>query len=225
MKKNLSYKLTLFQIKQIKPRLIMRFILLLFICTSFILVSSCKSQIEINSAEKEADELARNVNSQNMNVLSEWRSLTTLYNSRNDKSLELLKIIESTLGTYDSRMLNKLLKEAKEVKNIDDIIIDETKFVSYSKLNEEIVNQISKILIFAENKKIKSSSFYDVQAEIEGLENSISLKRRDYNLKVQGYNKKVENANNVFIVKYPHLIEKCYFKPKPGSDARPKVNF
>jgi LemA protein len=203
----------------------MRFILLLFICTSFILVSSCKSQIEINSAEKEADELARNVNSQNMNVLSEWRSLTTLYNSRNDKSLELLKIIESTLGTYDSRMLNKLLKEAKEVKNIDDIIIDETKFVSYSKLNEEIVNQISKILIFAENKKIKSSSFYDVQAEIEGLENSISLKRRDYNLKVQGYNKKVENANNVFIVKYPHLIEKCYFKPKPGSDARPKVNF
>ena len=187
----------------------------LIICIFIIFVYGCKSKNKFNSDEKVADELANNVNAQNEIVFSEWDYLTTLYNNRNEKGIELVGIVNMTLGsnTFDSKKLNELLNKSKEIKNINDIILEENKFVSFSDLQKDIANQISSLLIIAENKHINNESYTNNLAQLERFENQIAIKRQQYNNVVKTYNKKIENANNTFFKKYPNLGKKNYFKP------------
>lgn len=198
---------------------------IIFICTFLILVSSCKSQIE---SEKEADELAKQVSSQSSKVFYQWRSIISNYKNRNNIVIELLKEIEPNLGSnsVNSKYLIELVEKANQVKNIDDTIIhDENKFKYFQELNSNIGAQLSKMLVAAENIKDKRSSFFNLQAQLEGLENHISVNRQQYNHEVQSYNHMIKDANDLFFEKYPHLGVKCYFKAAPGSDIQPKVEF
>ncbi len=193
--------------------------IIISLCSLFIFVSSCKSQQEVNQEAAELDNL-------NNKVLNEWNRLTTLNDNRNNMSLELLKLFESGAGSnaFDSKELIELTERAKEIDKTEDVIVDEDKFLSYSKLQADISEQISRMLVTADNKKIHNSSFDGLLAQLENVQNHIAISEHDYNSAVQAYNMK-GLANKTFLGLHSNFVKKCYFKAKAGGETPPKVDF
>lgn len=70
-----------------------------------------------------------------------------------------------------------------------------------------------------------NANFRDLQAQLEGTENRITVERMRYNEVAQGYNTaRLRFPTNLF-AKVFGFKEKAYFKATPGAERAPDVNF
>ena len=70
-----------------------------------------------------------------------------------------------------------------------------------------------------------TEAFRDLQAQLEGTENRISVERGRFNEAVQAYNTAVKSFPAVFYAGFFGFKEKPYFTATPGAETPPKVNF
>jgi LemA protein len=70
-----------------------------------------------------------------------------------------------------------------------------------------------------------TENFRDLQAQLEGTENRISVERRDFNSAVQNYNTAVKSFPAVFYAGFFGFHEKPYFAATAGAETPPKVQF
>jgi LemA protein len=70
-----------------------------------------------------------------------------------------------------------------------------------------------------------TANFRDLQAQLEGTENRISVERRDFNLAVQNYNTAVKSFPAVLYAGAFGFTAKPYFAATPGAETPPKVEF
>jgi len=70
-----------------------------------------------------------------------------------------------------------------------------------------------------------NENFLQLQAQLEGTENRISVERRKFNETVQGYNTTVKRFPNSVFAGLFGFKEKEYFRAVPGSETAPKVEF
>jgi LemA protein len=70
-----------------------------------------------------------------------------------------------------------------------------------------------------------NANFRDLQAQLEGTENRITVERMRYNEVAQAYNTaRLRFPTNLFASMFG-FKEKAYFKAAPGSDRAPAVDF
>jgi LemA protein len=72
-----------------------------------------------------------------------------------------------------------------------------------------------------------TQNFRDLQAQLEGTENRISVERMRFNEAAQGFNTKRQSFPTVLIAGFfgSRFSEKPYFKAQEGADTAPKVKF
>ena len=70
-----------------------------------------------------------------------------------------------------------------------------------------------------------TENFRDLQAQLEGTENRISVERRDFNQAVQAYDTAIKSFPAVFYASAFGFQYKPYFAAAPGAEAAPKVQF
>jgi LemA protein len=70
-----------------------------------------------------------------------------------------------------------------------------------------------------------TEGFRELQAELEGTENRISVQRQDFNTAVQNYNTAIKSFPAVFYAGMFNFHEKPYFAAAPGAETAPKVQF
>jgi LemA protein len=70
-----------------------------------------------------------------------------------------------------------------------------------------------------------TESFRELQAQLEGTENRISVERRDFNTAVQSYNTAVKSFPSVFYAGVFGFSPKPYFQATTGAETPPKVSF
>jgi LemA protein len=104
---------------------------------------------------------------------------------------------------------------------------DAAQLAQYQAAQGQISSALSRLLVVSENyPDLKSNTnFRDLQAQIEGTENRISVARQDFNNVVQTYNTKVKTFPAVLIAGLMGFAPKPYFQADAGSQAAPKVNF
>lgn len=91
-----------------------------------------------------------------------------------------------------------------------------------------LTSALSKLLLVVERyPDLKANqNFLDLQNQLEGTENRISVARQRYNSAVSLFNAAIrkfpENLTNNFLL---HLEKKEYFKATPGAEEVPKVKF
>jgi LemA protein len=96
-----------------------------------------------------------------------------------------------------------------------------------ARANQELTQGIGRLLAIVENyPELRSSeSFRQLQDQLEGTENRISVARQDYNTAVGEY--------NAFIRRFPYNLTakifgqgpREYFEAEPGAEQAPKVQF
>ena len=86
---------------------------------------------------------------------------------------------------------------------------------------------LSRLLVVVERyPDLKATSnFRDLQAQLEGTENRITVERQKFNEAVQKFNTSVKSFPTVFVAGMFGYQTKPYFAAKEGSDTPPKVDF
>ena len=94
--------------------------------------------------------------------------------------------------------------------------------------NSQLDGALSRLLVVVENyPNIKASdSFQNLQTELEGAENRISIARRDYNNAIQKYDTDIAVfPKNIAASMFGFQRNDNYFKASEEAKAVPKVQF
>ncbi|HEV3077842.1 MAG TPA: LemA family protein, partial [Thermoanaerobaculia bacterium] len=90
-------------------------------------------------------------------------------------------------------------------------------------------NALSRLLVVVEKyPELKATqNFRDLQAQLEGTENRISVERMRYNEAEQAFNTKRQSFPTVLIAGFfgTRFDVKPYFKAQEGAETAPKVKF
>lgn len=96
-----------------------------------------------------------------------------------------------------------------------------------SAANAELSTSLNSLFALAENyPDLKANTnFINLQDELAGTENRISIARKDYNEVVQNYNKEIKKFPNNLFAKMLGFDEKTYFEAKDNANEVPNVSF
>ncbi|HOA54317.1 MAG TPA: LemA family protein [Clostridiales bacterium] len=93
--------------------------------------------------------------------------------------------------------------------------------------DEQLSAAGNKLLALVENyPELKAGTLFEnLQIEIEGSENRVSVARKDFIEAIQLYNTKVSRFPGNIFAKLMGFEKKEYFKASPGAQEAPKVDF
>ena len=123
--------------------------------------------------------------------------------------------------------VTELRSRVGQIKLSTDDLSDEEKFKQFSDAQDKLSGALSRLLVVAENyPQLKANeNFLQLQSQLEGTENRISVERKKFNEAVQEYNTSVRRFPTLITAKIMGFKEKQYFKSAPGTDKAPDVNF
>jgi LemA protein len=97
----------------------------------------------------------------------------------------------------------------------------------FQRAQGQLGSALSRLLVVSERyPELKANNnFRDLQAQLEGTENRITVARKDFNDAVLDYNRKITSFPAVFYAGMFHFKEKPYFQAAAGAETVPKVQF
>jgi len=104
---------------------------------------------------------------------------------------------------------------------------DAAQLEQFQKAQGQLSNALSRLLVVSENyPDLKASAnFRDLQAQLEGTENRITVERGRFNEVVQAYNTKIKTLPTVFFAALLGFQPKPYFQATAGAETAPAVKF
>src|SRR5580692_9665913 len=104
---------------------------------------------------------------------------------------------------------------------------DPSQLAEFEKAQGQLGSALSRLLVVSENyPDLKATAnFRDLQAQLEGTENRISVERGRFNDSVQAYNTAIKSFPAVFYAGACGFTEKPYFTATEGADKPPQVQF
>lgn len=167
--------------------------------------------------------------SQEEAVKSAWAQVENQYQRRADLIPNLVKTVQGA-ADFEKTVLTEVTNARSRVGQTNitaDDLSDPAKFQQFQQAQDQLSSALSRLLVVAENyPQLKSNeNFLQLQSQLEGTENRISVERRRFNEVVQEYNSNLRSFPTVIIGKIFGFKEKEYFKGKEGSENAPDVNF
>ncbi len=155
-------------------------------------------------------------------------------NSQLQRRADLIPNLVATVKGYAAHeretleaVVNARAKATSVTINAENLS-DEQAMQKFQAAQGELSSSLGRLLAVAEAypQLQASQNFRDLQNQLEGTENRISVARQRYNEAVQNFNYSIRAfpyslTNNLLL----HLKRKEYFQAEPGAQAAPKVEF
>jgi LemA protein len=110
-----------------------------------------------------------------------------------------------------------------------DIVKDPAAFQRYQQAQQGLSSALSHLFAVAENyPDLKATgNFRDLQAQLEGTENRITVERQRFNEAAQAFNTARSRFPTVIFANFfgDKFAPKPYFMAQPGSEKAPEVKF
>lgn len=166
---------------------------------------------------------------QDEKVNQAWAQVENQYQRRADLIPNLVKTVQG-YADFEKDVLTEvteLRSKVGQIKLSTDDLSDEDKFKQFSDAQDKLSGALSRLLVVAENyPQLKANeNFLQLQSQLEGTENRISVERKKFNEAVQEFNTSVRRFPTLITAKIFGFKEKQYFKSAPGTDKAPDVNF
>jgi LemA protein len=164
-------------------------------------------------------------------VQSQWAQVESVYQRRADLIPNLVSTVKGVanfekstyVGVAEARSKVGQLNLGSGVPN------DPAAFAKFSAAQDGLSSALSRLLVVVEKyPDLKASqNFSDLQAQLEGTENRISVERMRFNRAAQTFNTTRDSFPTVLIAGMfgPRFNEKAYFKSQAGSETAPQVKF
>lgn len=161
-------------------------------------------------------------------VNTAWSNVENQYQRRADLIPNLVNTVKGYASheqeTLES-VVNARSKATQITLNADELTPEKLK--AYQAAQGEVGSALSRLLAVTENyPELKANeNFQELQAQLEGTENRISVERRKFNQVTQDYNTYIRKfPNNLFAGMFG-FDKKPYFEAEAGSQKAPEVKF
>jgi len=163
-------------------------------------------------------------------VDKQWAQVQNVYQRRADLVPNLVSTV-SGAANFEKSTLTEITAARASVGQVkldpNSAPTDPAKLAEFDKAQSQLSGALSRLLVVAERyPELKATqNFSDLQAQLEGTENRISVERRSFNETVQAYNTAIKSFPANFYAGIFGFKERPYFSATPGAETPPKVQF
>lgn len=162
-------------------------------------------------------------------VTQSWSQVENQYQRRNDLIPNLVNTVKG-VAKFEKETFTQVTEARSRVNQINvtsDMLNDPQAFQKFQAAQDNLGSALSRLLVTVEKyPNLKANeNFLQLQAQLEGTENRISVERRKFNQAVQGYNTTIRRFPANIVANFAGFREKQYFKAVEGSDVAPNVKF
>ncbi len=163
-------------------------------------------------------------------VDSQWAQVQNVYQRRADLVPNLVATV-SGAANFEKSTLTEITTARASVGQVkldpNSAPSDPAKLAAFEAAQGQLSSALSRLLVVVEKyPDLKATeNFRDLQAQLEGTENRISVERRDFNTAVQDYNTAIKSFPAVLYAGAFSFNPKPYFAATAGSETPPKVQF
>jgi len=161
-------------------------------------------------------------------VNTQWANVQTQYQRRSDLIPNLVATVQGVANFEKSTLTAVIEARANASKvNINPKNLDEASLQKFQTAQDGISSSLSRLMVVVERyPELKATqNFSELQAQLEGTENRITVARRDFNEAAQAYNTYLRRfPSNIFAGMFG-FQKKAYFEAQKGAENAPKVQF
>ena len=164
---------------------------------------------------------------------AQWAQVQNAYQRRADLVPNLVATVKGAANLEQSTMTAVTEARAKVGQvtpaAMADITKDPVAFRRYQEAQQGLSSALSHLLVVTENyPQLKATAnFRDLQAQLEGTENRITVERQRFNEAAQAFDTRRNSFPTVLIVGFfgDKFVTKPYFQAQSGSEKAPEVKF
>ena len=161
-------------------------------------------------------------------VQNSWANVETQYQRRADLIPNLVSTVKG-YAKHEQQTLEHAVKarsEATQVK-LDAENLTPEKLAAFQKAQSGVSSALGRLLAVAENyPDLKANqNFLELQSQLEGTENRITVARKDFNDTAKSYNQAIRQFPKNILAGMFGFEKKSYFEAEAGSEKAPKVEF
>lgn len=161
---------------------------------------------------------------------SSWANVENVYQRRADLVPNLVKTVEGA-ADFEKSTLTDVIQARQQVTNIK---LDPNAppaspeaMAAFQQTQDALSGALSRLLVTVERyPELKANAnFRDLQAQLEGTENRITVERRKFNEAAQEYNTAIKQFPAVIYSGWLGFKDRPYFTASSGADKAPEVEF
>lgn len=161
-------------------------------------------------------------------VESAWSQVENQYQRRADLVPNLVATVKG-YAAHESETLQGVVDARARATQItiDPATATPEQLAAFQAAQGELSQALGKLLAIAENyPDLKANeNFRDLQAQLEGTENRITIARQLFNESARNYNTRIRRFPNNIIAAAFGFEKKPYFEAEEGANKAPKVEF
>lgn len=161
-------------------------------------------------------------------VTNKWSNVETQYQRRADLIPNLVNTVKG-YAKHESQTLEAVMQarsQATQVK-IDPSNCTPEQLAAYQKAQGDVTSALGKLLAITENyPDLKANqNFLELQSQLEGTENRITVARKDFNDAANVYNASIRCFPKNILAGIFGFEKHAYFEAEAGAEKAPKVEF
>jgi len=163
-------------------------------------------------------------------VNSAWAQVQNVYQRRADLIPNLVSTV-SGAANFEKSTLTEITAARASVGQVklDSEVApnDPAKLAEFQKAQAQLSSALSRLLVVVERypSLTATAGFRDLQAQLEGTENRITVERGRFNEVVMNYNTAVRSFPNFLLADRFGFKTKPYFAAEAGAEKPPRVQF
>ncbi|PQJ35177.1 LemA family protein [Salinibacter sp. 10B] len=162
-------------------------------------------------------------------VKTAWSNLQAQYQRRADLIPNLVETVQGA-ADFEKETLQAVTEARAKATSIQvrpEDLDNPQKLQQFQQAQSALGQSLGRLLAVSENypQLQATQAFSDLQAQLEGTENRITVARRDYNQAVQQYNTKVRSFPTVLFAGLMGFPPRTAFEAEAGAEQAPDVNF
>ncbi len=161
-------------------------------------------------------------------VKSQWGQVQNAYKRRSDLIPNLVATVKGA-ANFEQKTLTDVVKARSEASSIkiDPTNLTPEKLQEFQAKQGQLSQALGRLLVVSERypELRATESFKELQSQLEGTENRISVEREKFNQMTQAYNTKVRSFPSNISASMFHFKEKPYFQAEVSEQKAPSVQF
>ena len=161
-------------------------------------------------------------------VSAAWAQVENVYQRRMDLIPNLVSTVKGA-ADFEKGTLEAVIDARSKATSVqvDANSLTDANIAAFQKAQDGLSSALSRLMVTVERyPELKATdNFRDLQIQLEGTENRITVERNKFNEVVKSYNTMIRKFPNSMIADMGGFEKKGYFTAKEGAENAPEVNF
>ena len=159
---------------------------------------------------------------------AQWAQVENVYQRKADLIPNLVNTVKGYAAHEKETLTGVIEARAKATSvQIDPSNLDASSMNVFQQAQDGLSNALSRLMVVMERyPDLKANeNFMNLQVQLEGTENRITVERRSFNEVTRSYNQYIKELPRMFFAGAFGFDTKPYFKSAEGSEKAPEVKF